>query len=471
MKMKKILFSILLFSGFANAQPIAYDVKLGAEAAEQFVVQIGQYANPKLHNYVNEVGYKLVENLSEEMFEYTFTILDDPTPNAFALPGGFVFVTRGLLVLVQNVDELACVLAHEIVHVQKRHSVKQMKRGVIPNILLIPGKVLESLGGGRLGKVLNAPIEAGTGLFTASYSRKHESESDRLGILLAARAGFDPSALSGILERIITWEESLNDTVEKRSYYSDHPYTPDRTAQIEKIAPGLTWQANEIHDQDFVEIFDNMLFWNNPKKGVFVENTFIHPPLDISITFPKGWSYFNHFNSVGGLDQEGGRVMVLSVSSMEKSPQTLAQEYIEEIQKKHRKLDLESKKAEYSGLESHYLKITEKLGRDQMHLYMIWIKYEEFVYKITALSPDDIDPLIDATANSFDSISDEDKNLVTKYEMTFVKTQEGELIEKASTRNNNILNKELLLILNEMNEEDSKVNSDLLRVVVELPFY
>ncbi len=469
--MKNLLFGLIFITGLSHAQPIQYDVKLGADAAEQFVLQIGQYSNPKLHNYVNEVGFKLVAALSEEMFEYTFTILDDPTPNAFALPGGFVFVTRGLLALVQNVDELACVIAHEIVHVQKRHSVKQMKRNVLPNILLIPGKILEGIGGGRVGKVLNAPIEAGTGLFTASYSRKHESEADKLGVILAARAGFDPSALPGILERIIDWEESLNDTVEKRSYYSDHPYTPDRTKNINKIAPQLEWTANSMHDKPISEVFDDMLFWNNPKKGVFVQNKFIHPPLDISITFPEKWHYFNHFNSVGGLSEDRNRVMVLSVSSMEKTPTALANEYIKEVEEKHRKLKIESKAASYNGLESHYLKITESLGRDQMNLYMIWMRYEEFVYKLTALSPIAIDEEVEGTAGSFQPVQDADKEKVTKYEMKFVSSDENEAVDKVATRNNNILNKELLLILNGMKEGSSTTGSEVFRVVQELPYF
>ena len=469
--MKKLLFALAFIHAVAHTQPIQYDVKLGAEAAEQFVVQIGQYPDPKLQNYVNEVGYKLVGALSEEMFEYTFTILDDPTPNAFALPGGFVFVTRGLLALVQDVDELACVLAHEIVHVQKRHSVKQMKKGVLPNILLFPGKILESIGGGRLGKVINAPIEAGTGLFTASYSRKHESEADRLGIILAARAGFDPAALSRILERIIDWEEALNDTVEKRSYYSDHPYTPDRSKQIDKMAPELVWNPNAIHEKPLNEVFDNMLFGNNPKKGVFVENEFIHPPLDISISFPKDWDYFNHFNSVGGVNKNKNTVMVLSIGSLDKTPQTLANQYIEEIRKKHRKLQIDSKAIEHNDLEAHYLKITEQLGKDYMHLYMIWIKNDDFVYKLTALSPNSIDEMIDATASSFQPIQESSKEKVTRYEMKFVSSEKGEAIEKVATRNNNILKKELLAILNNTSEKATVVTIEKLRIILELPYY
>ncbi len=161
-------------------------------------------------------------------------------PNAFALPGGYIYVSRGLLSLVNDEAELACVIGHEMIHVTKRHSVKQMKKSIFPAILHIPGAVV-GLFNQDLGRIINTPVSFGSELFLSNYSRKQETESDELGIKIASQAGYDPSRLTVILDNLAKDVALLTGEEEKKSYFSTHPITPKRIERIEKELPALNW--------------------------------------------------------------------------------------------------------------------------------------------------------------------------------------------------------------------------------------
>ena len=136
-------FSLILFAAGITAsciaQDVSYDKKLGAENSLLVEQEIGLYHHDSLYRLVNAVGQKLVSRLKNNPFEFKFFLADSPEPNAFALPGGYVYVTRGIIPLIQTEDELAGIMAHEIIHVTERHSVKQMKKGVIGGVLQLPG--------------------------------------------------------------------------------------------------------------------------------------------------------------------------------------------------------------------------------------------------------------------------------------------------------------------------------------------
>ncbi len=135
-------------------------------------------------------------------FEFKFHLVDMEEPNAFALPGGHIYVTRGILPLIQTEDELAGIIGHEIMHVIQRHSVKQFNREIVPAVLKVPGNIINAITFSRLGNIINVPIDIIASPFIAKYSRKHEKEADDLGIDLAARAGYDPAQLANALERL-----------------------------------------------------------------------------------------------------------------------------------------------------------------------------------------------------------------------------------------------------------------------------
>ena len=149
-----------------------------------------------------------------------------------------------------------------------------MRTSIIPNLLELPGAIVGTVVNDDLGNLLNTPIHTSNSLLLASYSRKHETESDTRGIELAGRAGYDPDAMAYILERLSRAIEVITNEKEKKSYFDDHPCTPDCVNKINKTPSKLNWEEKTKISEDFPTPLDGMVFGNNPYKGVFKEEVF-----------------------------------------------------------------------------------------------------------------------------------------------------------------------------------------------------
>ncbi len=305
-----LLICFLLGVTATQAQDVSIDKKLGAQNAAMVEQEMGLYHHDSLYHLVNAVGNKLVSRLKTNPFEFKFFIADSPEPNAFALPGGYVYVTRGILILLQSEDELAGIMAHEIIHVTQRHSVKQAQKGLLTGILKIPGNLINTVTGTRIGNIINTPIDFSAKAFIAKYSRGHESESDSYGIQLAASAGYKPEALAEALVRLNKEVALLTGEQERKSYFSDHPYTPERVNSIRKSAPYYKpvnpspISRNTTH---FLQKFDGLCFGENPQQGVFIDTLFVQSDLRFAWLTPSGWQVMNKPSMVGGYFFEKGR--------------------------------------------------------------------------------------------------------------------------------------------------------------------
>src|SRR5215831_8577386 len=196
----------MLATAGARAQlfigPASQDVEQGAEVAKIVEQQIGICANQQTTKYVQEVAGRLVVAAKDQRWKFKFQIVDQAEPNAFAIPGGGIYVSRGLLALVNREDELAGVLGHEMAHVTERHSAKQQRKGLFSGLLSLPGRVVGGVVGEDLGALVNAPATVLSGVRMSAYSRGQENESDRIGIATAATAGYEPDALADMLLRL-----------------------------------------------------------------------------------------------------------------------------------------------------------------------------------------------------------------------------------------------------------------------------
>jgi predicted Zn-dependent protease len=301
----------------------SYDVEVGYELAAQTEREVGRYDEYDLESYVEAIGERLVAQLDETPFRYRFRLLDQAEPNAFAAPGGFVFVSRGLVALARSEDELAGVLAHEIVHVEKRHSVKRVSTGILPGVLQIPGGLVGILVSRDLGDALRAPFAGVGALTSATYGRSQESESDRLGQQLAARAGYDPAALAPMLDRIERASELRYGDSPRPSFFDTHPPTPSRSRTLRELADTLDTAprpAEALDDHAFLDRIDGVLFGPNPAYGEFREQRFLHPGLGLSIEFPAGWTTIHTTTLAGAVEPERGSFVVLGI--LDESPES-----------------------------------------------------------------------------------------------------------------------------------------------------
>lgn len=463
---------LLLFTSVMMAQDYSRDIKMGAKASKDVEKEMGDYHHDALEKIVRNVGEKLVAALKKkpEGFQFQFHLVEAEEPNAFALPGGYVYVTRGLLPLVQTEDELAGIMAHEIMHVIKRHSVRQFNRAVIPFVLELPGELVNAVSMTNLTKLINLPIVFVSETYLANYSRKHEKEADDLGIELAADAGYNPKELANALNRLSKGVEAMTGEMEKRNFLNDHPYTPKRVEDIVKRSAKLSI-AKVPHlyssQEAFIQNFKGLFVGNNPKNGVFIDSLFIQPDLNFSMIMPAGWKKVNEPDMVSATPADKGAAVTLCMADEKKTPRELGLE----MQKK-----LTQSKTihlEYSGdttinsLPSYILRVTGKKNGKSGTLEMIWISYEQHVYQLSGISVPEKRKLCAESIRSFRPARSIDRSKIKAREIEIVSSQADETLEAFSKRTNNKLKPEITRIINDLGKDAKLPANKEIKIAVE----
>ena len=283
------------FTGFMSESE---ELRIGAQEHPKILREFGgAYDNAGLTDYVRRVGEALARGSETPNLRYTFTVLNDDKVNAFALPGGYVYITRGLLALAENEAEMAGVLAHEIGHVVARHTAQRYSQAMAANIGLT---VL-----GVLGQAAGVPGAAsdlaqfGAAAALQSYSREQELESDMLGVRYMVRAGYSPGALNSFFRKMETNDRLLAELEgrpggdDRYNIMSTHPRTSQRIEQAIALAQ-VNSSANLRYDREsFLARIDGMIFGDDPRQGVRRGREFIHPELRFRFTVPRGFALFN----------------------------------------------------------------------------------------------------------------------------------------------------------------------------------
>jgi predicted Zn-dependent protease len=288
------------------------DRKVGDDAALAVRGQLGLIEDPELVAYVDEVGQRLARHAPRRRFSYKFQIVDQEAPNAFALPGGFIFVSRGLLTLANSEDELANVLGHEIVHVAARHAAARQE----------------------IGRSLPLRLNWFQGSYLASYSRDQEREADRMGQGLSAVAGYDPAGLVAFLRELEHTERLRLGASRLPSFWATHPTTSSRMTDASTRAQMTSWErATSIAGShaDFLRRMEGLAIGTRASEGVFIGDRFLHADLDLMVRFPAGWTTRNTHQAVGAISPKRDAQVFLEHQGKGSDPQTAAAEYIEEL--------------------------------------------------------------------------------------------------------------------------------------------
>jgi predicted Zn-dependent protease len=293
-------------SAFRQAPPIsAAERRQGIEANPGIVAQYGgAYAGPQA-GYAARVGQRIAvqSGLGAEEGAFNVTLLNSPVDNAFAIPGGYVYVTRELMALMNDEAELAAVLGHEIGHVAARHSAKRQSVAQRNSILGAIGQVLVGAvaGNSGIGNVLSRGLGTGSQLLTLGYSRGQETQADDLAVQYLARAGYDPGALATVL-RSLEAQNALDQraTGDARSvpeWGSTHPDPGARVRRAESQAAAT--RATGVRNRDaFLAAIDGMMYGEDPKQGVIEGRSFLHPGLRLAFTVPQGFTMQNGATAV-----------------------------------------------------------------------------------------------------------------------------------------------------------------------------
>lgn len=289
------------------------EIALGQQGDAEIVAQFGVYDDPEIAAWVNDMGQRIAAKSDDPDLEYTFRVLDTDVINAFALPGGYVYVTRGLLAHLQNDAQLAMILGHEIGHITARHSAKQYTNQVLAQVGLgLGGAIFEDL------RPFLGAAQVGLELLLLKYSRDNETQSDTLGIRYASAAGYDASEGADFfvtLQRLQEESESVIPT-----WTSTHPNPADREENI--IAKAAKWQAEHpeaslggINPEVYLPRLNDMIFGVNRRHGFVANNTFYHPDLEFQFPVPSGWQYANFASQVQMAPENGEAVVVLTTAN------------------------------------------------------------------------------------------------------------------------------------------------------------
>ncbi len=282
------------FTGFMSP---AEELRIGAREHPKLIEQFGgEYADQRLADYVKTVGQSLAATTEMPALSFTFTVLDDELINAFALPGGYVYVTRGLLALASDEAEMAGVLAHEIGHVTARHSAERYSKGVLAGI----GATVVGVAGAVAGVPGVADLAGfGAQAYMQSYSREQELEADMLGIRYMSRVGYDPEAMARFFRKMDAYTQ-LQATIagdpgaaNRFSILASHPRTGDRVAQAIDLAKTAPVAEPKVGSEAYLAGIDGLVYGDSPAHGVRRGRDFSHPDLRITFRVPPGFVMIN----------------------------------------------------------------------------------------------------------------------------------------------------------------------------------
>ncbi len=302
-------------TSFTGLTSIEDDVKLGKEENGKIVKEFGgAYESRRLQGYIDFIGRNLASHAEFQQFQYHFTVLNTPVVNAFALPGGYVYVTRGLLALASNEAELAGVMAHEIGHVNARHTAERMAAAQVSQLGLLAG----AIGAAALG-LPGEVMQLGQSVAVAaiqSYSRSQELEADTLGIRYMSRAGYDPQGMVTFLSTLR--EQSMVEAqmqglppgkVDEYNIMATHPRTIERVEQAMKEAAAARPPSPRIARDSYLDNIDGLMFGDDPKDGIVRGRLFQHPGLRFQFRVPEGFRIVNGQTKVVARNNGGAAII------------------------------------------------------------------------------------------------------------------------------------------------------------------
>jgi predicted Zn-dependent protease len=445
------------------------EARIGAEQHPKMVESFGgAYEDAALQSYVESIGNLLVQTSELPEQGFTFTVLDTPMANAFALPGGYVYVTRGVLTLAENEAQLAGVLAHEIGHVTARHSAERYGSSLLATIATVG---LGIIGGGEVAQLSGSVAQ----LALSSFSRDQEYEADLLGIRYLTRAGYDPAAMAGFLENLqaeARLQAALRDdpeAAERFSLLQTHPRTRDRVERAMAEA-GVTPAPGAIRAQDiYYRKIDGLLYGDRPSEGFVRGRRFVHPELRFEFEVPPEFLLFNGRRQV--VARGPGRTAILfdraRSTSSGRIVDYLTREWAGEVTLR----DVEAIQVNGMPAATGWTRARSRSG--DLDLRAVAIEAEPgIIYRFLFISdPRESESLSEAyrrTTYSFRRLSEAEAAAIRPYRLRIVEVAPGDSVESLAARLPFAERRvERFLVLNGLTAGDSLRPGDRVKLIVE----
>jgi len=291
----------------------AQEIELGKNMDGEVRREMGLYEDAELQRYVESVGLRLARASQRPNLPWHFAVVDEPAVNAFALPGGYIYLTRGILPFLDSEGELAGVLGHEIGHVTARHSAQQYTKATSAGlgVQLLSIFVPEA-------RPFQGLTETALGVLFLKYGRDDELQADRLGVDYTAKTGWNPAGVGNMLRTLARLDEASGSRRGVPNWLSTHPAPADRVEKVqayisESGVPVRTAGRTDGNSAEFLRRVDGVVFGDSPRQGIVRGNTFLHPDLRLSIAFPRGWEIQNSREQVVAKPADRDEFMILQL--------------------------------------------------------------------------------------------------------------------------------------------------------------
>jgi predicted Zn-dependent protease len=301
------------------------EVQIGKQAAQETAQQMGLVKDAALQQYVSNIGMELAKRSERPELPWEFHVIDEATPNAFALPGGPVFVTRGLVTLMTSEAQLATVVGHEIGHVTARHSVNQMSKQQLAQIGLGLGAVLVP-GGDQIVGLAGQGLQ----LLFLKYGRDDERQADELGFRYALDDGYEVREMGKVFLALQRSSE-LEGAQKIPDWAASHPAEPERIANVEKrvAALGPAYKPGRVGGPEYMQRLNGLAYGENPRNGFFRDGTFYHPEMKFKFTVPANWKTQNTATAVQAISPQQNGAVQLTLAG-KGSPEQAAQQFLQQ---------------------------------------------------------------------------------------------------------------------------------------------
>ena len=437
------------------------EIQMGQQAAQEVEQSIGLVDDARLQEYVRRVGNKLAAASERPQLPWRFGVVDDATPNAFALPGGPIYVTRGLMDMMDSEAELATVLGHEIGHVTARHTASQITKSQLAQIGLVAAMIfapqVQNFGG---------LLSSGMQLLFLKYSRDAERQADELGFKYALNQSYDVGEMADVFRGLQRMGE-VEGQSGLPSYLSTHPDPGERikTAEARVAALPAPPSPRIENRSQYLARIENVVYGNNPRQGFFRDNEFLHPDLRFRMTFPRGWKTQNLPQAVVAMSPNQDGAVQLTIA--QGSPNQAAQGFFSQqgIQAGQTSTQSINGNPAFTG----YFQAQTDQGVIQG--IASFISYNGSTYQLIGYAPaqrfGSYESTYRATIGSFTTLTDQTALNVKPNRIDIVRTDAPMTFAQFNSRYPSVVPLNQLLIINQIEDANARIASgtELKRVI------
>jgi predicted Zn-dependent protease len=441
----------------------AQEVAMGQEADPQIIAQYGLYEDKELQNFINQKGQAMAAVSHRPNLDYKFRIVDSDVINAFAVPGGYVYFTRGIMAHFNNEAQFAGVLGHEIGHITARHSVIQQRNALLGQVGLIAGMVISP----EFGQFAQQASQ-GLGLLFLKFGRDDERQSDELGVEYSTKIGYDAQHMADFfttLER----SSARSGAEELPDFLSSHPNPGSRNASVNNLAAEWKKKLNVTNLQenrnDYLRRIDGIIYGEDPKQG-FVENSaFYHPVLKFQFQIPTGWAHQNSPQTFQMAPRDGNAMMMLTMA-----PGKTLQEAASAVLQQNNLTAVESRETTVNGLRAIVMIADQRQEQGSLRTLSYLIQYGDAIYLMLGVSSlanfNTYSQYFSNSMQSFRQLTDQAK-INKKPERVRIKTVKQAGTVDQALRSLNVPSNRLeeLAILNGMKLSDRVSTGTLIKVI------